>query len=96
MGEANSSVGARMGGDGGHEGGGEPRGKKRMGFVREGYITAISTIARNITMSESKMYVIVCFVRDHDTRFSLGFLHPALHSTQGDLYNTYQPREQQK
>ena len=25
-----------MGGDGGHEGGGEPRGKKRMGFVREG------------------------------------------------------------
>ena len=51
---------------------------------------------RFITMSESKMYVIICFVRDHDTRFSLGFLHPALHSTQGDLYNTYQPREQQK
>ena len=35
------------------------------------------------------MYVIICFVRDHDTRFSLGFLHPALHSTQGDLYNTH-------
>jgi hypothetical protein len=49
-----------------------------------------------ITISESKMYVIIFFLRDHDTRFSLGFLLPALHSAQGDLYNTYQPREQQK
>ena len=42
------------------------------------------------------MYVIICFVRDHDTRFSRDFLHPALHNTQGDLYNTYQPRGKQK
>ena len=35
-------------------------------------------------------------VRDHDARFSRGFLHPALPNTQGDLYNTYQPQGQQK
>ena len=48
------------------------------------------------TLLESKMHVIISFVRDHDTRFSRDFLHPALPNTQRDLHNTYQPRGKQK